>query len=181
MARARRDWHWELTMHGQEVGFQVVCWDGEPLKSNLVLIRCKHTEQWVYPHGQLRKRHCCRSGAYRGVSKPGSGNPYAGGGPSKETKQLPGVTAVMVYRDSDGVHIKVGYTGGSLSRRYGSSLVRPLVSFRASRRECYDLEQAVLKEARKRGWRYSSSSTTELIKPEGFQEVAKWIQAGTLL
>jgi hypothetical protein len=33
--------------------------------------------------------------------------------------------------------------------------------------ECFDIEKEQLKFAKQKGWRYSSHSTTELIKPEG--------------
>lgn len=188
----RRDWDSELRQHGLKLGFEVVAWDGPPTKRSKVLIRCKHKEQWVCPHGQLSKKHyCCRVAAKMGQNNAAFGTkPWNfgtvgvstghgfGGKPSPENEGKPAVLALMKYTDSDGEHFKVGITMRDLRRRYGSLLTSVEATYNGTLGECFRVEQAILAEAKARGWRYSSSTTTELIHPDGYSEVREWVLQG---
>ena len=161
----RKDWDKLLKQKGLEVGFEVLQWNPYPVKRAKVLVSCEHKTQWVDPRGQLRKSNCCRSGAYRNCPSPGSGNFFASGVPTPEQRLLPGILYLVRYLDDSGTHFKLGITRRTLQQRLGECLVSIIHLHYATLGECFDLEQELLKWAKDSGYRYSSSTTTELIHP----------------
>jgi hypothetical protein len=162
----RKDWDKLLKQKGLEVGFEVLQWNPYPVKRAKVLVSCEHKTQWVDPRGQLRKSHCCRSSAYRNCPSPGSGNFFASGVPTPEQRLLPGTLYLIRYLDEDGTHFKLGITKRSLSERFSKGQLISIIHLHhATLGECFDLEQSLLKWAKEKGYRYSSSTTTELIHP----------------
>jgi hypothetical protein len=86
----------------------------------------------------------------------------------------------MRYKDDDGEHLKVGITSRSLEKRYRGKLQSIEAAYHGTLGECFRAEQEILAEAKRRGWRYSSSSTTELIQLHAYSEVQQWILQGGL-
>ena len=97
----------------------------------------------------------------------GWSNPGWGWKPNEETKNLPCTLYFVKYKDDDGIHYKLGVTTQTIEERFRTQLVEVVTEYHSTFEECYNIEQKQLKYAKDNGWRYSSHSTTELIKPEG--------------
>ena len=82
-----------------------------------------------------------------------------------EERNIPGVLYLIRYLDESGTHFKIGITKKTLQQRFGPRLVSIIHLYYATLGECFDLEQDLLKWAKDSGYRYSSSTTTELIHP----------------
>ena len=175
----RKDWDKLLKQKGLEVGFEVLQWNPYPVKRAKVLVSCEHKTQWVDPRGQLRKSHCCRSSAYRNCPSPGSGNLSASWVPTPEQRLLPGTLYLARYLDESGTHFKLGITRRTIQERLGQRLVSILHLHHATLGECFDLEQSLLKWAKDNGHRYSSPTTTELIRPEAYTEILQQLKGKT--
>lgn len=90
----------------------------------------------------------------------------------EEHKNLPGCLYFIRYQDSEGLHFKLGITRKPFSVRFRKNELFSIIRvYNASLQECFDIEQQQLKYAKEKGWRYSSHSTTELIKPEGVSHI----------
>lgn len=141
-------------------------------KKSKVITRCKHgiSERLCQTLQDLQ--FCCKSS-----SKLGLNNPGVGWGVRSKYRSLPGTFYLIRYLDSDGIHFKVGITKRSITKRFKSNqLISILYLYKAKLGECFDLEQAVLKYASRCSYRYSSSTTTELIRSEGLDSVLKFIE-----
>jgi hypothetical protein len=99
--------------------------------------------------------------------------------PTPEQRILPGTLYLVRYLDSAGTHLKLGITKRTLQERLGDSLVSILHLHHATLGECFDLEQAILKWAKENNYRYSSPTTTELIRPEAYGEVLSRLKGKT--
>jgi hypothetical protein len=99
--------------------------------------------------------------------------------PTPEQRLLPGTLYFVRYLDSSGTHFKIGITKRSLQERLGEHLVSAIHLHHATLGECFDLEQAILKWAKSNGYRYSSPTTTELIRPEAYGEVLSRLKGKT--
>jgi hypothetical protein len=82
-----------------------------------------------------------------------------------EERGIPGVLYLIRYLDESGTHFKLGITKKTLQQRFGPKLISIIHLHHATLGECFDLEQKLLKWAKDSGYRYSSSTTTELIHP----------------
>lgn len=87
--------------------------------------------------------------------------------PSQEQRNLPCSLYLVRYIDDEGIHFKLGITVRNLKERLKKTLVSVIEIYKSTLGECFDVEQEQLKYAKENGWRYSSHSTTELIRPEG--------------
>lgn len=185
----RRDWDAELKEIGRRVGFEVLGWDGYPAKRNKVLIRCPHGEKWVFPQGQLNKETCCRSSSKTGERNPFFNKPTWNAGtrgvssghgfgykPRGELAESIAKLYLVEYVDEMGSHVKVGITGKTISSRLKAKLRRVIGSWELPFKKCFEIEQSVLQFAEQQGHRYSSSTTTELIKPEALPAVLEFIE-----
>jgi hypothetical protein len=115
---------------------------------------------------------CCKSG-----SKSGLNNPSKGWGVIPEYRNLPGTLYLIRYLDESGTHFKIGITKNSVSKRFKpGQLISILHLHHATLGECFDLEQSLLKWAKENNCRYSSPTTTELIRPEAYSEVFSWLR-----
>lgn len=94
-------------------------------------------------------------------------NPGWGWKPNEDNKNNPCSLYLTKYKDEDGIHYKLGVTTQTLQERFRNQLVEVIDEYHSTFEECYNIEQEQLKYAKDNGWRYSSHSTTELIKPEG--------------
>ena len=190
--QCRCDWDLRVKEIGKRLGFEVIAWDSYPAKRNKVLIRCKHKEQWVYPQGQLNKKHCCKVSSKLAENNPAHGTRSwnagtvgistghgFGGHPSESERLLPGTLYFIRYLDSTGIHFKIGITKRSLQDRLGDKLVSILHLHQATLGECFDLEQSLLKWAKDNSYRYSSPTTTELIRPEAYSKVLDQLRGKT--
>jgi hypothetical protein len=153
-------------------------------KKSRVVTRCKHGSS-ERPCGILKDlQHCCRIGSKVGGNNPAYGLPSwnsgtvgistghgFGGNPSEEERKVPGTLYFIRYLDESGIHFKIGITKRSLQERLGDKLVSILHLHQATLGECFDLEQSLLKWAKDNGHRYSSPTTTELIRPEAYNEI----------
>jgi len=88
-----------------------------------------------------------------------------GQNPTPEQRLLPGILYLVRYLDDSGTHFKLGITRRTLQQRLGECLVSIIHLHYSTLGECLDLEQELLKWAKDSGYRYSSSTTTELIHP----------------
>ena len=91
--------------------------------------------------------------------------------PSEDQRKIPCNLYFVRYLDEDGVHFKLGITVRTIQERLKNHLVSVLEIYTSTLGECFDIEQQQLKYAKEKGWRYSSHSTTELIKPEGVSHI----------
>ena len=98
-------------------------------------------------------------------SVPGGGSKESTWIPTPEQRLLPGTLYLVRYLDESGTHFKLGITRRTLQQRLGECLVSIIHLHYATLGECFDLEQELLKWAKDGGYRYSSSTTTELIHP----------------
>jgi hypothetical protein len=100
--------------------------------------------------------------------------------PTPEQRLLPGTLYLVRYLDESGTHFKLGITKHTLNKRFSKGqLVSILHLHHATLGECFDLEQAILKWAKENGYRYSSPTTTELIRPEAYSEVLEKLKGKT--
>jgi len=97
----------------------------------------------------------------RGETQPGWGWKL-----KDSDRNLPGILYLIRYLDESGTHFKLGITKRSLNERFKPhQLISIIHLHHATLGECFDLEQEILKWAKNSGYRYSSSTTTELIHP----------------
>ena len=93
-------------------------------------------------------------------------NPGWGWKPSESERLLPGTLYFIRYLDESGTHFKIGITKLTLAERFSKGQLISIIHLHyATLGECFDLEQELLKWAKDGGYRYSSSTTTELIHP----------------
>ena len=187
----RRDWDQDLKLLGERLGFEVLAWDGYPAKRNKVLIRCAHGEQWVFPNGQINKANCCKVSSKIGKNNPFFGKPTWNAGtkgislgsgyghkPHGEEAKKQGRLYLVGYNDNieNITHIKIGITKQTVRKRLKTKLFYILREWELPLGKCFDIEQAALKYASEHGYRYSSPTTTELIRPEGLNPVINFIE-----
>ena len=92
--------------------------------------------------------------------------------PTPEQRLLPGTLYLIRYLDEDGTHFKIGITKLTLAKRFRrGQLVSILHLHNSTLGECFDLEQSLLKWAKDNGHRYSSHSTTELLRADAIPYV----------
>ncbi len=91
--------------------------------------------------------------------------------PTEEHRELPCFLYLVRYIDDEGTHFKLGITVRSPQERLKKHLISIVNIYKSTLGECFDIEQQQLKYAKDNGWRYSSHSTTELIKPEGIPHI----------
>lgn len=97
--------------------------------------------------------------------------------PTPEQRLLPGTLYLVRYLDEAGTHFKLGITKKRLSERFSAErLISIIQTWNLSLGECFDLEQAALRYASQHGHRYSSTTTTELIRAEGVPRVLEFIE-----
>jgi hypothetical protein len=105
-------------------------------------------------------------------------NPGWGYGPSDTEREMPGTLYLVRYLDESGTHFKIGITKHSVSKRFKhGQLISILALHHATLGECFDLEQSILKWAKSHGHRYSSPTTTELIRPEAYTRVLDMVKS----
>lgn len=187
----RRDWDRDLRALGEQIGFEVLAWDGYPAKRNKVLIKCAHGERWVFPNGQINKTHCCRVSSKAGKNNPFFGKPtwntgtkgistghgYGQKPRGREAEKI-GHLYLVGYDDktSGTVHFKIGITKHTIKKRLKTKLSWIIKDWELPLGKCFDLEQAALSYASRHGHRYSSPTTTELIRPEGVVPILEFIE-----
>jgi hypothetical protein len=146
-------------------------------KRDLLLQRQK--ERWGRP-GEKEKHSQTMLSSLRELREGGWYNPGYGYGPSEEERRVPGTLYFIRYLDESGVHFKIGITKLTLAERFRrGQLVSILHTLHATLGECFDLEQAILKWAKENNCRYSSPTTTELIRPEAYGEVLSRLKGKT--
>jgi len=97
--------------------------------------------------------------------------------PTPEQRALPGTLYLIRYLDESGTHFKIGITKKRLSERFtGGRLISILHTWNLPLGKCFDLEQAALGHASQHGYRYSSPTTTELIRPDGVVPILEFIE-----
>lgn len=97
--------------------------------------------------------------------------------PTPEQRILPSTLYLIRYLDESGTHFKIGITKLKLAERFRKGqLVSIIRTWNLPLGQCFDLEQAALRHAAKVGHRYSSPTTTELIRPEGVALILEFIE-----
>jgi len=143
-------------------------------KRDLMLQRQK--ERWSREGEKEKHSKTCLK-AHEKLREEGWVNPGWGRKPSDTERLLPGTLYLIRYLDESGTHFKLGITKRSLAERFKpGQLISIIRLHRATLGECFDLEQSLLKWAKTNGHRYSTRSTTELIKPEAIPELLKFIE-----
>ena len=99
--------------------------------------------------------------------------------PNPEQRLLPGTLYLVRYLDESGTHFKLGITRRTIQERLGDKLISVIHLHHATLGECFDLEQSLLKWAKDNGHRYSSPTTTELIRPEAYSEILQQLKGKT--
>ena len=177
-------WEQRLSDYVKRSGVLVVDRPPRLTKSSRVVTRCKHgtAERPCSILGSLQ--HCCRTGSKIGENNGVYGAPSwnagtvgistghgFGGKPSEEERKLPGTLYLIRYLDNEGTHFKIGITRRTLQQRLGDNLVSILHLHTSTLGECFDLEQSLLRWAKDNGHRYSSSTTTELLRADAIPHV----------
>jgi hypothetical protein len=127
--------------------------------------------------GVLQVRSDRMSKARRNGKVQSPGNLNASWIPAIEQRLLPGTLYLIRYLDESGTHFKLGITKRKLSERFSAErLVSIIHTWNFPLGRCFDLEQATLRYATDRGYRYSSPTTTELIRPEGITSILDFIE-----
>jgi hypothetical protein len=103
-------------------------------------------------------------------------NPGWGRKPPASERILPGTLYLVRYLDKSGTHFKLGITKLTLRERLGDHLISIIQTWNFPLGKCFDLEQATLRYAAEHGHRYSSPTTTELIRPEGILPILEFIE-----
>jgi len=99
------------------------------------------------------------------------------GGWKNFDRSISGVLYLIEYEDRDGVHVKIGISKHSnLKRRFVGKigLKKVFALHHATLGECFDLEQKFLKDFSE--YRYSSSTTTELIHKDQLQKAILYLK-----
>ena len=96
--------------------------------------------------------------------------------PNPEQRLLPGTLYLIRYLDDEGTHFKIGITRRTLQQRLGDNLISILHLHTSTLGECFDLEQSLLRWAKDNGHRYSSHSTTELLRADAIPYVLNTLQ-----
>jgi len=104
-------------------------------------------------------------------SVPGGGSKESTWIPTPEQRLLPGTLYLIRYLDESGTHFKLGITRRTLQQRLGECLVSIIHLHHATLGECFDLEQSLLKWAKGNGHRYSSPTTTELLRADAIPRI----------
>ena len=112
-------------------------------------------------------------------SVPGGGSKESTWVPTPEQRLLPGILYLVRYLDESGTHFKLGITRRTIQERLGDKLISVIHLHHATLGECFDLEQSLLKWAKDNGHRYSSPTTTELIRPEAYSEILQQLKGKT--
>jgi hypothetical protein len=157
-------WEKRLQDYVLRTGVRVISRPERLTKKSRILTRCIHGISERPCQVLESMTFCCKSG-----SKSGLNNPSKGWGVIPEYRNLPGTLYLIRYLDQSGTHFKIGITKHSVSRRFNpGQLISILHLHHATLGECFDLEQAILKWAKGNNYRYSSPTTTELIRPEAY-------------
>jgi hypothetical protein len=178
-----RDWKQEITEVAGRLKMCVVLPNKYTAHSR---IRCS------CPHGVIKdttvlrfveREFCCKSQASKDhprewKQRAAMESPGIKIRPGQE--HLPGILYFIRYLDESGTHFKLGITKLTLTERFRKGqLVSILYLHHATLGECFDLEQSLLKWAKDNGHRYSSPTTTELIRPEAYSEVLDQLKGKT--
>ena len=154
----RRDWDTDLKEIGQRLGFEVLQWDGYPAKGNKALVRCAHKEHWVYPHGQLNKKHCCKVASKTGTNNPSYGIPSWNSGTvgistghgighaldQSNPTRLDTLYLVTVADVTGKIHYKIGRSFNGPHKRLQRSLVTVIKEWEGPHWLVWTTEQSLL-------------------------------------
>jgi len=154
-------WEQRLEKYVERTGAKVINRPDRLTKKSRILTECDHGISERPCQVLEGLTFCCKSG-----SKSGDNNPGEGCGVRPDYRCLPGTLYLIRYLDESGTHFKLGITKRSLNERFKSHQLISIIHLHyATLGECFDLEQDLLKWAKENGYRYSSSTTTELIHP----------------
>lgn len=113
-------------------------------------------------------------------SVPGGGSREASWRPTREQRILPGTLYLIRYIDPDGTHYKIGITRKGIHGRFSPDQIETVVRlWELPLGKCFDIEQATLRWAKAQGWRYRSSTTTELLREESIPLILNYIENQT--
>ena len=170
-------WEQRLAEYVTRTGAKIIGRPDRLTKKSRILMECDHgiSERPCQILESLQ--HCCRSSALLN-NKRGKGG--QGWGVNPKYRNLPGTLYFIRYLDESGIHFKIGITKLTLAERFRKGqLVSILHLHHATLGECFDLEQKLLKWAKDNAHRYSSPTTTELIRPEAYGEVLDRLRGKT--
>jgi hypothetical protein len=160
-------WEKRLEEYIIRTGAKIVSRPARLTKKSRVVTKCSHgiTDR---PCQVLEgMTFCCKLGSIEARDTLSSG-----WGVSSRERPLPGILYLIRYLDEAGIHFKIGITKLTLAQRFSKGqLVSIIHTYYSTLGECFDLEQSLLKWARKHGYRYSSPTTTELLLPAAIPHV----------
>ena len=166
---------WSSTAHSYKVS-KTGCWG---CKKKAISEMTKTRVFTAEGRERLSKLRLGKPSWNKGIkgSVPGGGSKDSTWRPTKEQRVLSGLLYLIRYLDDSGTHFKLGITRKKLSQRFSSeSLISIIQTWNFSLGKCFDLEQAALRYASQHGHRYSSPTTTELIRPEGVVPILEFIE-----
>ena len=177
-------WEQRLDNYVKRSGVAVIDRPKRLTKKSRIRTRCLHGVQERSCQSLDGLQYCCQTGSKLGENNPTYGRPSWNSGttgvstghgfgwaPGEKERLLPATLYLVRYLDESGTHFKLGITSRTLRQRLGDNLVSILHLHNATLGECFDLEQDLLRWAKDNGHRYSSPTTTELIRPSGLQHI----------
>jgi hypothetical protein len=175
-----RDWKKEICEVAARLQMCVIL-PKKYLANARIRCSCSHgvvKETTVYRF--VERTYCCKSQASKAhdrALKQKAAMESPGIVVRPEHRHLPGTLYLIRYLDESGTHFKLGITRVSLAERFRKGQLISIIHLHhATLGECFDLEQSILKWAKSQGYRYSSPTTTELLRPEAYTRVLDMIK-----
>jgi hypothetical protein len=159
-------WEQRLSDYVARTGAEVIGRPERLTKKSRILTECSHGISERPCQVLEGMTFCCKSG-----SKSGLNNPGEGWGVRSKYRCLPGVLYLVRYFDETGTHFKLGITRYTPQRRLRNKLISIIHLHKATLGECFDLEQDCLRYCKQQGWRYTSPTTTELLRADAIPHV----------
>lgn len=129
-----------------------------------IVTRCPHGEVEKFCETLEHSTFCCRKHTtFHGFRV--------------EEKKKPAKIYLVEYFDDGGLHYKLGITRNPLKKRLRSKLFKSIKTWDFSLEKCFHIEQKALRFAETNGWRYRSSTTTELIHQDGLFKIIDYIDS----
>jgi hypothetical protein len=157
---------WERVLYNylQKTGVNLISRPDRLTAKSKIITECKHGKISKFCETLEYSSFCCKKCA----------TPH---GFKSFEKEKPAKIYLVEYFDEGVLHYKLGITRKSVKQRLRSRLFRVIKTWNLTLEKCFLIEQKALSFAEDFGWRYSSSSTTELIHSEGVFKTIDYIDS----
>jgi hypothetical protein len=184
------EWEQRLADYVERSGVEVIERPERLTKKSRIITKCNHGLSERPCSILTDLKFCCIVGSKLGQNNPAFGAPSWNSGttsislghgfgwkPDKEARVLPGILYLIRYIDDEGAHCKIGITSQRLEKRFRPYRIAQIIKlWQLPLGTCFDIEQSALKYAKQQGWRYKSSTTTELLREEGLEPILSCIE-----